>query len=260
MNKTKIEWCDMTWNPVTGCHHKCAYCYARNIANRFGGCAATQTNNANYIFSADSYEITFKHIKDNGTYAPFPYRFKPTFHKYRLHEPEKIEERKNIFVCSMADLFGSWVPDNWIEQVLKACYLRHWYFFLTKNPQRYIELSETKKLPGDGNFWYGTTITKQDQPYFQSDNHCTFLSIEPLQGLFDRNLDDLKAGWIIIGAETGNHKDKIVPRREWIEAIVEKCRVQNVPVFMKNSLADIWGEPLIQEYPRERPKNAGVEA
>lgn len=37
MDKTKIEWCDSTWNPVTGCYHKCPYCYARGIANRFSG-------------------------------------------------------------------------------------------------------------------------------------------------------------------------------------------------------------------------------
>lgn len=37
MNKTKIDWCDSTWNPVTGCLHGCEYCYARDIAHRFGG-------------------------------------------------------------------------------------------------------------------------------------------------------------------------------------------------------------------------------
>lgn len=37
MNKTKIDWCDSTWNPVTGCFHGCDYCYARSIAKRFGG-------------------------------------------------------------------------------------------------------------------------------------------------------------------------------------------------------------------------------
>jgi len=35
MNKTKIDWCDMTWNPVTGCLNSCPYCYARKIAKRF---------------------------------------------------------------------------------------------------------------------------------------------------------------------------------------------------------------------------------
>lgn len=37
MLKTKIEWCDSTWNPVTGCRHECPYCYARRIAERFSG-------------------------------------------------------------------------------------------------------------------------------------------------------------------------------------------------------------------------------
>lgn len=37
MKKTKIDWVESTWNPVTGCNHDCAYCYARNIARRFSG-------------------------------------------------------------------------------------------------------------------------------------------------------------------------------------------------------------------------------
>ena len=32
---TKIEWCDYTWSPVTGCKHGCPYCYARKIAERY---------------------------------------------------------------------------------------------------------------------------------------------------------------------------------------------------------------------------------
>ena len=36
MAKSKIDWCDDTWNPVTGCRHGCPYCYARAMTNRFG--------------------------------------------------------------------------------------------------------------------------------------------------------------------------------------------------------------------------------
>lgn len=35
--QNKIDWCDSTWNPITGCLHRCEYCYARGIAERFGG-------------------------------------------------------------------------------------------------------------------------------------------------------------------------------------------------------------------------------
>ena len=36
MNRTKIEWTDMSLNPVVGCTHGCLYCYARRFAKRQG--------------------------------------------------------------------------------------------------------------------------------------------------------------------------------------------------------------------------------
>lgn len=35
MNKSGIEWCDHTWNPITGCRHGCSYCYADKMSLRF---------------------------------------------------------------------------------------------------------------------------------------------------------------------------------------------------------------------------------
>ena len=35
MNKTKIDWCDATVNPVMGCPRGCEYCYARKLNTRF---------------------------------------------------------------------------------------------------------------------------------------------------------------------------------------------------------------------------------
>jgi protein gp37 len=57
----------------------------------------------------------------------------------------------------MADLFGEWVPDEWIEEVFKACAAapRHRYMFLTKNPKRYHELMKNGCLPLESNYWYG---------------------------------------------------------------------------------------------------------
>ena len=46
MEKTKIDWCDSSWNPVTGCLHSCKYCYARSIANRFSGGGEKWTDDA----------------------------------------------------------------------------------------------------------------------------------------------------------------------------------------------------------------------
>ncbi len=232
MRKSKIEWCDQTWNPVTGCKHGCEYCYARKIANRFG----IQTENT---YPVEIY---------NKLYNPYPFGFSPTFHRYRLEEPQRIKKPQNIFVCSMADLFGKWIPDEWIEKVFEACEKapQHRYLFLTKNPVRY-EKFINRYMPA--NMWFGASQTKPGGICFNTHHSWnTFISIEPL-------LEDLQVfnpigiNWVIIGAETGNRKGKVIPKREWIENIVEQCKAKNIPVFMKNSLASVWGKPLIQEYP-----------
>lgn len=57
--------------------------------------------------------------------------------------------------------------------------------------------------------------------------------------------------WIIVGAETGRRKDKFFPKREWIEKLVDLCKRAEIPIFMKSSLANIWGGSLIQEFPKE---------
>ena len=252
MNKSKIEWLDggYTWNPVTGCLHGCEYCYARKIARRF--------SKSGY-FEGTIHEL-FDPNKLSGLRGdPFPYSFDPTFHRYRLDEPQKIKKPQNIFVCSMADLFGEWVPDEWIQQVFEACEKAPWhrYLFLTKNPDRYIELVGKGLLPKEINYWFGTTATTKSDHAFWSLERNYFISIEPL--MMDFSDCDFEAeriggariwpGWVIVGAETGNRKGKVIPKREWIENIVSECRKQNVPVFLKDSLAKIWGEPLIREYP-----------
>jgi len=246
MNRTKIEWLDggYTWNPVTGCYHKCPYCYAIKIVKRFGVCGITEIGieelNKPFIDKLD------------GDKVSYPYGFKPTFHRYRLDKPQKIKRPQNIFVCSMADLFGKWVPDEWIKQVFEACEKAPWhrYLFLTKKPERYIELYKKGNLPERDNFWYGTTVNTDDQLFWWSENYNYFVSIEPIMGEFKKSgMGVLNMRWVIIGSETGNRKGKVVPKREWIENIVNLCRERNVSVFLKDSLEKIWGGPLIREYP-----------
>jgi len=250
MNRTRIDWADMTWNPVTGCRHDCEYCYARGITRRFGN----HLNDSGELYVLDKHDYSYA---DNGEGSKniFPFDFSPTFHRYRLDEPVKIKKPQNIFVCSMADLFGEWVPDEWIKAVFEACEKAPWhrYLFLTKNPKRYCEILQ-KETPD--NFWFGTTITNcSETNIFCSNMDNTFVSIEPLQSEIKEIDHYLK--WVIIGAETGNRKGKVTPERKWIENIVDCCREMNVPVFMKNSLRDIWKEPLVQEYPwRKEKENA----
>ena len=126
MQKTKSEWCDSTWNPVTGCLHTCEYCYARRIAERFGTLnKGPQPEDEGLSFVPDEperfWELDEPVRNEAGKIEPFPADFYPTLHRYRLNEPARNKKPQNIFVCSMADLFGEWVPDEWIEEVMNAC-------------------------------------------------------------------------------------------------------------------------------------------
>lgn len=284
MNKTKIDWCDSTWNPVTGCLHGCEYCYARNIARRFG------KNYPDYSPSAVEHGLHCIDTKFDDT--PYPFGFEPTFHAYRLDEYANKKGR-NIFVCSMADMFGAWVPEAWKIEVLEACYKapQHNYLFLTKDPIGYF-IWRTNDAYRE-NMWLGVTYTGRERLYghfnkWEAGNHLStwtnfwylwrmsgailptkahkFISIEPLSCDICDVEDEREGGkllenfllprgykrffeWIIVGAETGNRKDKIVPKREWIEKLVDLCNRAEIPIFMKSSLALIWGEDLIQEFP-----------
>lgn len=258
--RTKIDWCDATWNPVTGCLHGCEYCYARNIANRFGG---FDFCNCAYI-EQPSQEIKdimkgmryYRYPKNGGdaAVAPYPFGFTPTIHREKLDEPQKWKKPKNIFVCSMADLFGDWVPDEWIREVFRACDRAHWhrYIFLTKNPKRYTDLVEKELLPDEDNYWFGTTTTTEENEFFFNRTRNTFTSIEPILEPFREfnQIGDL-LDWIIVGAETGNRKDKIIPQKEWIMEIANACKRDGIPLFMKESLRTIIGDDFRQEFPWE---------
>ena len=251
--KTKIDWCDATWNPVTGCLHGCEYCYARRIAKRFG-------SNLMPIFT--NYPVLDEPVRsvgfDGEKIQPYPFDFTPTFHRYRLGEPARWTHPRNIFVCSMADLFGEWVPDEWIETVINACLAapQHRYLFLTKNPARYIKLAEKNNLPDADNMWYGSTTTTPETEFFFSSGHNTFLSVEPILKPFADSLGGgvqacEKTDWIIIGAETGSRKDKVTPKASWIMDIVQSAETTNTPVFMKESLRGLMGDDFRQEFPWE---------
>jgi len=40
-----------------------------------------------------------------------------------------------------------------------------------------------------------------------------------------------------------------VPKREWVENIVEAASITRIPIFMKNSLKELMGDNFIQEWP-----------
>jgi protein gp37 len=267
MNRTKIEWVvdpdgkqGHTWNPVTGCRHGCEYCYASRLAGRFGGTPLK----TKFIENAQVEQVVNGKIKDQ-TLDVWPDFETSTFWDARICDPLHRKKPTTIFTCSMADLFGKWVPDKWITDVLNIAWqcTHHKFLFLTKNPKRY------KSFEYPGNCWLGTTVTSMDDAWRinkvrKLENN--FLSCEPLLGdLSGADLRGIK--WIIIGSL--NRNGRAVPvgkggtRAEWVEALVEEADIRDIPVFVKDSL---WASPILKEW-RQLPylgeikelKDSGIE-
>jgi len=217
MNRTKIEWTDYSWNPITGCKHGCWYCYGKKITQRF------------------------KKIFPNG--------FEPTFHPERLKEPWKLEKPSKIFVCSIADLFASWTPKSWRDAVLDSifkCQVKHTFQLLTKNPER------IPPIHFPNNVWIGTTVSTQDEVWRidelrkEAFANILFVSFEPLLGRIKPDLNGIQ--WVIIGKLTGSKKVKL--DSQWVWKIVNYCHDLDIPVFMKNNLCPPFEKSeLIQQFP-----------
>lgn len=254
MNKSKIEWCDHTWNPITGCRHNCEYCYAKRMTARFAGdVRLNMMAKKDYSLTPaadggeDLYVLDAPMLNETGNPLVYPFGFTPTLHRYRMNIPGKLKMGNNIFVGAMADVFGAWVPDEWIKQILDVCkeHSIHNYLFLTKNPERYIQYGVPVEQE---NLWYGTTITcnaDADRIVSLIMDARTFVSIEPLQERISKeNIEAIcrTTDWIIVGAETGRNKNKIRPEIDWIKDIVSEADKAKKPVFMKDSLIPIIGE------------------
>jgi protein gp37 len=222
MNKTKIDWCDYSWNTITGCKNGCWYCYAKKIRHRFFP------------------EVPFEQIAN---------------YDERLDEPLKRKKPCRIFVGSMTDLFAKWQPRANIKSVLKVVRKcpQHTFIFLTKNPHGY------KRWKFPQNCWLGTTITSATEwgkvaqlVAYKGKENLTFASVEPILDDFNTSYLYL-VDWIILGALTGQSAENTPKiKKVWLNTAVRQCKRLKIPLFMKSSLAGIWGKTLIQNFPTKR--------
>ena len=118
---------------------------------------------------------------------------------------------------------------------------------------RTTEYAEVMRLPIRDNWWFGSTIDNSKATCFcDGRTWNTFTSIEPLTEHLNMGIGSFgNSKWTIIGAETGNRKGKIAPKREWVENIVEAAQMTGMKVFMKESLRGLMGEDFRQEFPWE---------
>jgi len=126
---------DETWNPITGCEHNCIYCWSRRLVEA--------------------------RLRGKGKYAN---GFKPSFHPQELKR--RFKPNALVFVSDMGDMFGDFIPEQWILAVLNHVkrFPKTRFLLLTKNPRRYLDLMD--ELKGMSNVLLGATIeTNRDEDY-----------------------------------------------------------------------------------------------
>ena len=202
MNRTDIEWCDFTWNPIVGCSAVstgCVNCYAATMAKRF-----------------------HRHWG------------RPIFKPERLTEPGLVKQPSKIFICSVSDLFHPGNPFERIDLVLAQTevYPQHTYIVLTKRPGMALEWTLTSELGWKSwpeNVWLG--VTAETQALADLRLKCLnaihapvkFVSVEPMLGPVSIRQAPMRPSWVICGPETGS---KARPcQDEWITALASECSV-----------------------------------
>jgi protein gp37 len=214
MSKTKIPWCDYTWNPVTGCDpisEGCENCYAQKLAFKYAGRFGYDQNRP----------------------------FSISEHDDRLSKPFHIKRPQKIFVGSMGDVFHALVREDFVLKIIEVCKQcdRHTFLFLTKRPH----IANKYDLASE-NILYG--ITAENQRWYESrrsyqmmnKNHLHFVSFEPLLGRIDLLANNLEPpAWVIVGGENstlGAHEMKF----SWVVSLYKQCINLSIPFFFKG-----WG-------------------
>lgn len=191
-DKSKIEWCDATWNPITGCtpiSKGCRHCYAARMVNRL---PALHGYPLKYVDSEEPQR------------EPTPFS-RLVFHPERLETLLHWKKPRRIFVGSMTDMFHENMSLKWLDRVMyfiDRC-PQHTFLFLTKRPE-HMKKYFRSEYPG---VWLGVTV--------ESSAHLDridvlrtipavkrFVSFEPLlEPITGVNLCGID--WVIVGCETG---------------------------------------------------------
>jgi protein gp37 len=238
-DRSAIEWCDASWNPVTGCDRVspgCAHCYALELAPRLRAMGLTK----------------YQGVRDGGR-ASGP-GVGVTLHAGELDRPRTWRRPRRIFVNSMSDLFHEEIPFKFVDRVFATMAACPWHTFqvLTKRPERMLAYCEQRyeqlaaELDAFGavaqvpwpNVWLGVSVENRrwawrvdvlrDVPAA-----VRFVSAEPLLGsLIGLDLTDVN--WLIVGGESGPRRRP--PRAEWVHELQDMALAADVAFFFKQ-----WG-------------------
>lgn len=268
MAQTKIDWCDETINPFTGCRQGCEFCYAKKMATRFAGKAGS----------------VYQRVKDErgSPFIPAIHldvldreRARLSRHSSRPRYPRNFRPRR-VFVGSMGDMcfkglattfsaagwtlpMAEWWNTNQLQHTIArfaASVAPHTILLLTKRPDR---LDRTVAWPRNVHIGVSATNTEQAHDRLSillqriAGDAVPWISIEPLlDPEFDTTTLFLEGlGWVVVGGLTGSRGTDLTAMRPAAERIVDGCRGIGIPIFVKDNLRLALPEV---DWPREFPR------
>lgn len=238
-DKSKIQWTDATWNPITGCSvvsPGCTNCYAMKLAG-----------------TRMRHHWSRKGLTDDSKAGPV-WNGEVRLNEEWLDQPLRWRKPRMVFVCAHGDLFHKSVPDEWIEDVFDVMNKAHWHRFqvLTKRPERMREFMSHAPWPLP-NVWLGVSVEDQQRaderiPHLLATPAAKrFVSYEPALGPVnfwsDANYPLPGGGtgsafdwgngvnWIIVGGESGPGARPF--DIAWVRSTIEQCRAAGVSCFVK---------------------------
>ena len=253
MSKTKIEWCDVTINPLIGCSKispACDNCYAINMARRLQSMGTRGYNG----------------VVESGNWTG-----KINFVRSELDKPKKWKKSKKIFIGSMTDIFHENVMYDALLDIFTMIALnpQHTFIILTKRPKKmrafidsewytgipeYVRdlnkiTNQNHEVPGLPlkNLWIGVTVENQEQcdnrlPILEDVSAAVkFISVEPMLSKIKLSESQRKIlDWVIVGGESGTGARPM--SGEWVDSLYYQCDredlgLENIPFFFKQ-----WGE------------------
>lgn len=241
-NKTKINWTDATWNPVSGCTPAgvgCAHCCAKRVAERFPAVHGVEYAGMTEWGESIARAVPFSRV---------------ICHPERLGVPERWKNPRAIMCPSMGDLFHEDVPGDFQYEVWKVWLKceQHTFIVLTKRPERMV--GAMKGLLPLTNVVLGASVSTQkeadysiplllsikppeDIPVFQQKWAARrIISLEPLVGPVIIQPEHLsRLDGVIVGGESGPGARLMHP--DWVRSLRDQCEAAGVPFFFKQ-----WGE------------------
>ncbi len=241
MKNSKIEWTDNTENIIRIKGSRAYYC--TKVSPGCKNCYAETMSRRLAAMGHDAVTYEYKVMKEP-----------PALELRRdiLADWAKRKHSQKLFVSSMTDVFGEFVPDEWVFEMLDAMIEATLQTFqvLTKRAGRMRELVNAycdregfAQLPA--HIWLMVSVENQQYaderiPELLA-TQCSVrgLSVEPLLGSVDLMISNGGAmpeiDWVIVGGESGYGARPIHP--EWVRGLRDQCKENDIAFFFKQ-----WGE------------------